>query len=129
MKATNHFTNCLVLKIKFSFAILCILMAVSVLAFSLLSNGFSIWLYIESFILFLILKIVLHFMIYKTTKYKDDGRDLVSFVDFISIHCTFPIMNAWITYQTLYVFFMTLATICPQKARPDQKDFDLRWCE
>jgi len=128
MKATNHFTNCLVLKIKFSFAILCCLMAISVLAFSLLSNGFSIWLYIESFILFLILKLVLHFLIYKTTKYKHDGRDLVSFVDFISIHCTFPIMNAWITYQTLYVFFMTLATICPEKARPGQTDFNLRWC-
>ena len=128
MKTTTHFTNCMVLKIKFAFSLLCCLMAISVLSFSLLSTNFSISTYIGAFIMFLILKAVLHFLIYKTTKYKDDGRDLVSGVDFVSIHCTFPAMNAWVTYQTLYVFLMTLSAVCPEKAQSWQKNLSYDWC-
>ena len=56
IKSTTHFTNCLILKIKFSFALLCCLMALSVLLFSLLSKSFALYTLIEATILFIILK-------------------------------------------------------------------------
>lgn len=37
----------------------------------------------------------------------------MSFADFFTIQVTFPAMNAWITYQTLYVFFITISMLCP----------------
>ena len=118
----------MVLKIKFSFAFLCCLMAVSVLSFSFLSKNFRIYTLFEAVLLFILLKGVLHFLIYKTTKYKDDGRDLVNMIDFISIHCTFPAMNAWISYQTLYVLFMTMAAICPNEYTDKEGDL-LKICD
>ena len=73
-------------------------MAVSVLCFSFLSKNFLVFTLFEAVLLFVLLKGVLHFLIYKTTKYKDDGRDLVNMIDFVCIHCTFPAINAWVTY-------------------------------
>ena len=47
---------------------------------------------------FLILKIVTQYLLYNQVKYKDDGRDVVTMFDFISIHVTFSVINAWMTY-------------------------------
>ena len=55
-KSTTHFTNCMILKIKFSFALLCCLLAISVLTFSVLSNTFTLWTLFEAFLLFVALK-------------------------------------------------------------------------
>ena len=55
-KSTTHFTNCVILKIKFSFAFLCCLLAISVLTFSVLSKSFALYTLFEATILFLILK-------------------------------------------------------------------------
>lgn len=52
------------------------------------------------------------YYIYSPLKYKDDGRDVVSFIDFITIHATFPAINAWISYQLYYYLAITSTTIC-----------------
>ena len=53
-----------------------------------------------------------HYFIYSPLKYKDDGRDVVSFIDFITIHATFPAINAWISYQMYYYLAITATTVC-----------------
>lgn len=53
-----------------------------------------------------------HYYIYSPLKYKDDGRDVVSFIDFITIHGTFPAINSWISYNMYYYLTITVTTIC-----------------
>lgn len=38
------------------------------------------------------------FLLYDKVKYKDDGRELVGFIEFITIHVTFPVLNAFTSY-------------------------------
>jgi hypothetical protein len=47
---------------------------------------------------FVVLKLFTQYLIYNQVKYKDDGRDVVTVFDFISIHVTFSVINAWMTY-------------------------------
>lgn len=54
----------------------------------------------------------IHYLIYRPLKYKDDGRDIVSFLDFITIHMTFPAINAWISYQFYFTLCVTFTTLC-----------------
>lgn len=49
-------------------------------------------------------------------KYKDDARDVVSAFDFLTIHVTFSVMNAWLTYMMFFVTFTTMTSLCPFKA-------------
>jgi hypothetical protein len=46
-----------------------------------------------------------HFFGYKRVKYLDDGRDYVSFKEFLSIHVTFSVLNSWMTYFVIFNFF------------------------
>ena len=55
---------------------------------------------------------MIHHLIYLPVKYKDDGRDIVSFIDFITIHCTFPAINAWVSYQAYYCLAVTFTSVC-----------------
>ena len=75
--------------------------------------------------MFLCLKLTVHYLIYRPLKYKDDGRDVVSFIDFITIHCTFPAINAWISYQMFYSAMITVTTICDT---PLFNEIDSDWC-
>jgi len=50
----------------------------------------------------------MHFKTYRKVIYKDDGRDFVSFKEFISIHVTFSVLHAWITYFCVYNFFKSM---------------------
>jgi hypothetical protein len=52
-------------------------------------------------------------MIYNQVKYKDDARDVVSAFDFLTIHCTFSVLNAWLTYMMFFVTFTTMTALCP----------------
>ena len=61
---------------------------------------------------FLVFIVTTHYYIYSPLKYKDDGRDVVSFIDFITIHGTFPSINAWISYNLYYYLTITVTTIC-----------------
>ena len=69
----------------------------------------------------------LHFLIYRTVKYKDDGRDVVTLIDFISIHITFPYISAWVTYQIVYTASITLCAMCPDEGSPNSQN-DWAFC-
>ena len=75
---------------------------------------------------YILLKIIVQYLIYQPLKYKDDGRDVVSFIDFITIHVTFPTINAWISYNLYFSLMVTAATICDT---PNLKDYAKdSWC-
>ncbi len=63
--------------------------------------------------------VLVQLFLYRRVKYKDDGRELVSMVEFITIHVTFPILNAWISYMLAYQIMITLAQSCPWTGVPD----------
>ena len=50
---------------------------------------------------------------YQRVKYQDDGRDLVNGIDFMAIHVSFSLINAWMTYTCLYQSSITFARVCP----------------
>jgi hypothetical protein len=54
---------------------------------------------------------------YISVKYKDDGREFVTVLEFITIHCTFPALNAWLTYQLLYQTAQLITASCPYSQR------------
>ena len=122
-----HYKNCLLLKIKFSFGVLCILLTMSILMYSLLfaDNAFKYSIFTVGS--FAILKLQLHYLIYAQVKYKDDARDVVTVWDFLTIHCTFSVFNAWISYQLLFVIFTTLTVLCPGPEEQDKSS--LAWCK
>jgi hypothetical protein len=52
-----------------------------------------------------------HYFGYRKIKYLDDGRDYVSIKEFISVHCTFSVINSWMTYFLCYHLFDYLKTL------------------
>ena len=56
--------------------------------------------------------VVIFYLIYKPLKYKDDGRDVVNWLDFVTIHMTFPAINVWASYQLYYSILITVTTMC-----------------
>ena len=79
-----------------------------------------------SIVAYILLKIIVQYLIYQPLKYKDDGRDVVSFIDFITIHVTFPTINAWISYNLYFSLMVTAATICDT---PNLKEYAKdSWC-
>jgi len=68
-----------------------------------------------------VLTVTSHILIYRKIKYKDDGRDLVTWVDYITIHVTFPFINAWVSYQLLYMISLSIVTACPFMTEDDAK--------
>ena len=59
-----------------------------------------------------VLIVVIFYLIYKPLKYKDDGRDVVNWLDFVTIHMTFPAINVWASYQLYYSILITVTTMC-----------------
>lgn len=120
MNPGPHYVNTLILKIKFSFCLLCILLTSSMFSFqmflSLTKNTWT-WYYIAFLFIplsgYFLLKLTVQYLLYNKVKYKDDGRELVNFADYVTIQITFPLINCWITYQTLYSLFQTMAELCP----------------
>ena len=97
MKPGPHYVNTQLLKIQFSFAFLCLLLTLSLFLIYQFEQKKIYFIFIP-LAGFIILKLVVHYLIYKRIKYKDDGRELVSFADFFTIQLTFPFINSWITY-------------------------------
>lgn len=62
--------------------------------------------------MFIGLKMTAQYTLYRPVKYKDDGRDIVSFVDYVTIHVTFPGINCWVSYQLYYAMMLTTTTVC-----------------
>ena len=77
-------------------------------------------------IFFCLLKVVIYYTIYRPLKYKDDGRDVVSGVDFITIHGTFPAINAWVSYQLYYCLELCFTTVCQS---PYLQNLNIDFCE
>lgn len=91
-----HYKNCVMLKIQLNFVVLCLLLTV---AFIVLTNDPPVAVHLG---LAVLVKFVSFKMLYRKLKYKDDGREQVPLLDFITIHVTFPVLNAWASYQVLY---------------------------
>lgn len=114
-----HYRNCVSLRIKLNFAVVIILQAIALLIFSLVGKSNVTYQILASVFTAALLKLATHELLYKRLKYKDDGRDLVSKIDFCTIHVTFPLMNAWFTYQLIYVCYLSYAAICPLPQPPN----------
>ena len=128
MSPGPHYVNTMLLKIRFAFCVLCGILIFDVCTISLLL-GQSFYVLFIPLIGFALLKMQVHYMLYLKVKYKDDGRELVTFADFITIQVCFPALNAWMTYQFFFMLFLTVSTICP----PDIEDsksykFQKRFC-
>ena len=108
--------NCLLLKIRFSFVILCLAMTATITSFVFIYELKNMLLLFLPILAYILLKIIVQYLIYQPLKYKDDGRDVVSFIDFITIHVTFPTINAWISYNLYFSMMITVATVCDTAA-------------
>ena len=111
-QAGQHYVNCLLLKIKFSFCLLCLQLTITIFSYATLYNQNNIIYLAFPFALFILLKMTSQYLLYRPVKYKDDGRDIVSFLDFVTIHVTFPSINAWISYQLYYSVALTSTVVC-----------------
>ena len=97
MKPGPHYVNTVLLKIRFWFFLLCLLLIVDVILISKLYKTKFYYIMIP-LLGFILLKLELHYFLYLKVKYKDDGRELVTISDFVTIQVCFPAINAWITY-------------------------------
>lgn len=118
-QASVHYQNCLLLKIKLNFVLLCLLFTSSFFLIALFVNNptsYGIGLRAGVVLLnFVFLKMVV-VLIYERVKYKDDGREIVGLVEFVTIHVTFPVLNGWISYMLAYQLMIILAQSCPYGA-------------
>ena len=76
-----------------------------------------------STISFFFLKLYIHYFGYRRIKYLDDGRDYVSIIEFISVHCTFSVINSWTTYFFCYNVFVYLQKIFKSKDPESNNEF------
>ena len=74
------------------------MLTTTVTAFVMLYHFKNIMIQVIPFACFIVLKLVTTYLVYEPLKYKDDGRDVISIADFITIHVTFPAINAWVSY-------------------------------
>jgi len=56
--------------------------------------------------------VIVLFFIYEKIKYHDDGFEKVTGTEFLTIHITFPVTNAWISYTLAYVLFINFTNYC-----------------
>ena len=55
-----------------------------------------------SLLVFAVLKVYVHVFVYTKIKYEDDGRDYVSFKEYLAIHVTFSILYSCLSYYVAY---------------------------
>lgn len=53
----------------------------------------------------------MHYFGYRRVKYLDDGRDYVSFMEFLAIHVTFSVLSCWMTYFVTYNLFSLIKIV------------------
>jgi hypothetical protein len=109
MHPGEHFKNILQLRVKKAFIFLCILQTTSILCFTFATLW--VYLYFAATISFIALKFVNHYFGYLKIKYRDDGRDYVSAKEFVSIHATFSVLHAWISYCCYFNIFVAIEQI------------------
>jgi hypothetical protein len=118
--ARQHFQNILVLKVKWFFAVQCLFQACAILSYTLSENQMFNKLPVN-FFAFLLLKskclrdqpllVYVHYFGYRKVKYLDDGRDYVSFMEFLAIHVTFSVLSSWMTYFVTYNLFSLIKIV------------------
>ena len=47
----------------------------------------------------------------------------MNWVEFVTIHCTYPIINAWMSYNLAFEFIAVLSQYCPYDPKPDSKQW------
>ena len=96
---------------------MCVMIALAVLSFAGATSTYKkshfTWLLFLPLTCFILVKLIISRLIYSKIKYKDDARENVSFFDFLTIHVTFAMMNAWITYYIFELLELTIASSCP----------------
>lgn len=50
--------------------------------------------------------------IYLRLKYRDEGFEMVQWNEFITVHVTFPVINAWLSYTLVYILFLNIVNLC-----------------
>lgn len=50
--------------------------------------------------------------IYLRLKYRDEGFEMVQWNEFITVHVTFPVLNAWLSYTLVYILFLNIVSLC-----------------
>ena len=50
--------------------------------------------------------------IYLRLKYRDEGFEMVQWNEFITVHVTFPVLNAWCSYTLVYILFLNIVNLC-----------------
>lgn len=76
--------------------------------------------YLSVLIVLVFMKVMTQY-VYLKIKYRDDGRELVTWLEFATIHCTFPFLNAWISYYLAYQISICIFTILKTKGALLQK--------
>ena len=57
------------------------------------------------------LKTYVHVFAYSKIKYLDDGRDYVTWKEFISIHISFSVLHCCLSYYVIYNYVSSLGYI------------------
>lgn len=112
MNPGQHYVNCILLKIRFAFCLFCLSYTSAMISFSTIYATKNFQVLFIPIVFFCLLKLVIYYTIYRPLKYKDDGRDVVSWIDFLTIHGTFPAINAWVSYSLYYCLEICFTTIC-----------------
>ena len=101
----NDFYDLLSEKIGINFALIWVWITIFALIPSVNEN---IFITLISPILFFILKLYSHYFIYHRIKYHDEGNAYVSRLEFFSLHVTFSVIEAWITYLMFFSLFQVI---------------------
>lgn len=108
----QHFKNILLYKIKWTFVLQCVIQTVACTTFTgIVNTKQAAFLSFISFGIFFLLKVYVHFFVYTKIKYLDDGRDFVSWIEFLSIHCSFSVLHCCLSYYVIYNYVTSLAYI------------------
>lgn len=111
----QHINNILLLKVKWFFSLQCLFQTCCIISTTNLLSLFAPLDILKvlplSAISFFLLKLFVHYFGYKRIKYLDDGRDYVSIKEFLSVHCTFSVINSWTTYFLVYNMFVYLQSL------------------
>lgn len=106
MNSQEDFNETVILKIKFSFCFLWLIMSGALISMAI--NDFRK--YFISIIAFFLLKVYSYFYVYKRIKYHDDGSWYVSRAEFWWLHCTYSIVHGWISFYFLHAWFAFLTS-------------------
>ena len=66
--------------------------------------------------------------LYTRVKYLDDGRELVTPTEFVSLHFTLTFMSGWMSYQLAIQFLILLTKMCSNQESTFLEEFQDQVC-